>query len=74
MASCAPASAVISATVLRDDGDSVALRFRSVTRELRERIEALMDENPSVEDLQADQSERIVMSEVMSLESAMGRR
>lgn len=61
----------LEATVLRDDGDSVALRFRSVTPELREQIEALMDEQPSVEDLQADQSERIVMSEVTSLEFTM---
>jgi hypothetical protein len=58
----------LEATVLRDDGDSVALQFRSVTPELREQIEALMGEKPSVEDLQADQLEQIVMSEVTSLE------
>ena len=60
----------LEATVLRDDGSSVALRFRSVTPKLREQIEALMGEKPSVEDLRADQSERIVMSEVTSLESS----
>ena len=60
--------------MLRDDGDSVALQFRSVTPELREQIEVLMDEKPSVEDLQADQSERIVMSEVTSLEISMDGR
>jgi len=58
----------LEATVLRDDGDSVALQFRSVTPELREQIEALMDEKPSVENLQADQLGQIVMSEVTSLE------
>jgi len=56
----------LEAAVLRDDGDSVALRFLSVTPELREQIEALMDEKPSVEDLQSGQSERIVMSELTS--------
>ena len=59
----------LEATVLRDDGDSVALQFCSVTPQLREQIEALMGEKPSVDDLQADQSERIVMSELTSLES-----
>jgi hypothetical protein len=58
----------LEAIVLRDDGDSLALQFRSVTPELRGQIEALMDERPSVEDLQAAQSEQIVMSEVISLE------
>jgi hypothetical protein len=58
----------LEATVLRDDGDSVALQFRSITPELREQIEALMDERPSVEDLQADPLGQIVMSEVTSLE------
>ena len=62
----------LEATVLRDDGDSVALQFRSVTPELREQIEALMDEKPSVEDLQADQLDQIVMSEVTSLELSIG--
>ncbi|HEX9814122.1 MAG TPA: PilZ domain-containing protein [Myxococcota bacterium] len=62
----------LDAVVLRDDGDSVALRFRSVTPELREQIAALMDEEPSVQDLQARQSERIVMSEITSLESSLG--
>jgi hypothetical protein len=62
----------LEATVLRDDGDSVALQFRSVTPELREQIEALMDEKPSVEDLQADHFEQIVMSEVTSLELSLG--
>ena len=58
----------LEAVVLRDDGDSVALQFRSVTPKIREQIEALMDEQPSVDVLQADQLERIVMSEVTSLE------
>ena len=58
----------LEATVLRDDGDSVALHFRSVTPELREQIETLMGEKPSVEDLQTDQLEQIVMSEVTPLE------
>jgi hypothetical protein len=62
----------LEATVLRDDGDSVALQFRSVTPEIREQIEALMDEKPSVEDLQADQSEQIVISEVTPLELSIG--
>ncbi len=62
----------LEATVLRDDGDSVALQFRSVTPELREQIEALMGEKPSVEDLQADQLEQIVMSEVISIELPIG--
>jgi hypothetical protein len=57
----------LEATVLRDDGDSVALQFSSITPELREQIEALMNEEPSVDFLQAAQSERIVMSEVTSL-------
>jgi hypothetical protein len=62
----------LEATVLRDDGDSVALQFRSITPELREQIESLMDEKPSVEDLQAAQSEQIVMSEVTELELSIG--
>jgi len=62
----------LDAIVLRDDGDSVALRFCSVTPELCEQIEALMDEKPSVEDLQVRQSDRIVMSEVTALESLPG--
>jgi hypothetical protein len=62
----------LEATVLRDDGDSVALQFRSITPELREQIEALMDEKPSVEDLQGDQLEQIVMSEVTALELSIG--
>ena len=62
----------LEATVLRDDGDSVALRFISVSPELREQIEALMDEMPSVHDLQAGPSERIVMSEVTELELSLG--
>ncbi|MBW2543126.1 MAG: PilZ domain-containing protein [Deltaproteobacteria bacterium] len=62
----------LEATVLRDDGDSVALRFRSVSHELREQIEALMEENPSVHDLQAGPSERIVMSEVTELDFSLG--
>ncbi len=57
----------LDATVLRDDGDSVALRFRSVTPELREQIETLMGEEPSVEDLQAAHVQQIVMSEISSL-------
>jgi hypothetical protein len=61
----------LEATVLRDDGDSIALRFNSVTPELREQIEALMDEKPSVEDLQTEQSEQIVMSELSSLEFSL---
>ena len=64
----------LEAAVLRDDGDSVALQFRSVTPELREQIEALMDEKPSVEALQAGQSERIVMSELTSLEFSLDGR
>lgn len=62
----------LEAEVLRDDGDSVALQFRSVTPELREQIEALMDETPSVEDLQSGLSERIVMSELSELEFSIG--
>jgi hypothetical protein len=62
----------LEATVLRDDGDSVALQFRSVTAEVHAQIEALMDERPSVEDLQADQLGQIVMSEVTSLELPIG--
>jgi hypothetical protein len=62
----------LEATVLRDDGDSVALQFRSVTPELREQIEGLMNEKPSVEDLQAGQMEQIVMSEVTALELSIG--
>jgi hypothetical protein len=62
----------LEATVLRDDGDSVALQFRSITPELRAQIEALMDEKPSVEDLQGDQLEQIVMSEVTALELSIG--
>jgi hypothetical protein len=62
----------LEATVLRDDGDSVALRFRSVSSELREQIEALIEEMPSVHDLQAGSSERIVMSEVTELELSLG--
>jgi len=62
----------LEATVLRDDGDSVALQFRSVSPELREQIEALMDEKPSVEDLQVDQLGQIVMSEVTALELSIG--
>jgi hypothetical protein len=62
----------LEATVLRDDGDSMALQFRSVTPELREQIEALMDEKPSVEDLQADPLGQIVMSEVTALEISIG--
>jgi hypothetical protein len=58
----------LEAIVLRDDGASVALRFRSVTPEVREQIEALMDERPSVDDLQAQQADRIVMSEVTAYE------
>jgi hypothetical protein len=58
----------LEAVVLRDDGDSLALQFLSVTPELREQIEALMDEKPSVEDLQFGPSERIVMSELSALE------
>jgi hypothetical protein len=61
----------LEAAVLRDDGDSVALQFRSVTPELREQIEALMDEEPAVDALQADQLERVVMSEVSSLEISL---
>jgi len=62
----------LEATVLRDDGDSVALQFRSVTPELCEQIEALMDEKPSVENLQAEPLGQIVMSEVTSLEASIG--
>jgi hypothetical protein len=62
----------LEAVVLRDDGDSMALQFRSITPELREQIDALMDEKPFVEALQAGQSERIVMSEVTSFEFALG--
>jgi len=62
----------LEATVLRDDGDSVALRFHSISPELRGQIEALMAEEPAVQDLQAKQSERIVMSEVTWLESSLG--
>jgi hypothetical protein len=62
----------LEAEVLRDDGNSVALQFRSVTPELREQIEALMGETPSVEALQAVQAGRIVMSELTSLEFSMG--
>jgi hypothetical protein len=61
----------LEAAVLRDDGDSVALQFRSVTPKLREQIEALMDEKPCVESLQTGQSERIVMSELTSLEFSL---
>ena len=62
----------LEATVLRDDGDSMALQFRSVTPELREQIESLMDETPAVEDLQSAASDQIVMSEVSSLEFSIG--
>jgi hypothetical protein len=62
----------LEATVLRDDGDSVALRFCSVSPELREQIETLMEEMPSVHDLQAGRSDRIVMSEVTELELSLG--
>jgi len=62
----------LEAEVLRDDGNSVALQFRSVTSELREQIEALMDETPSVEALQAGQAGQIVMSELTSLEFSIG--
>jgi hypothetical protein len=62
----------LEATVLRDDGDSVALRFCSITPELHEQIETLMEEMPSVHDLQAGPSERIVMSEVTELELSLG--
>jgi len=62
----------LEATVLRDDGDSVALRFCSITPELHGQIEALMEEMPSVHDLQAGPSERIVMSEVTELELSLG--
>ena len=64
----------LEAAVLRDDGDSLALQFRSVTPELREQIEALMDEKPCVESLQAGQSERIVMSELTSFEFSLDGR
>jgi len=64
----------LEATVLRDDGDSVALQFRSVTPELHEHIEALINENPSVHDLQSGQSERIVMSELTALEFELDGR
>jgi len=60
----------LDAVVLRDDGDSVALQFRSVSPELCEQIEALMDEKPSVEDLQSSGADRIVMSEVTALDTA----
>jgi hypothetical protein len=62
----------LEAEVLRDDGDSVALRFLSISPELREQIEALMEEMPSVHDLQAGPAERIVMSEVTELELSLG--
>jgi len=62
----------LEATVLRDDGDSVALQFCSVTPELREQIEALMNEEPAIDVLQVSDLERVVMSEVTSLESSSG--
>ncbi len=64
----------LEAAVLRDDGDSVALQFRSVTPELREQIETLMDEKPCVENLQAGQAEQIVMSELTALEFSLDGR
>jgi len=60
----------LEAVVLRDDGDSVALQFRSVTPELCEQIEALMDEKPSVEALQSSGTDRIVMSEVTAFDGS----
>ncbi len=62
----------LEATVIRDDGDSVALQFSSVSPGVKEQIEALMEEDPSVHDLSAVPSERIVMSEVTELEFALG--
>jgi hypothetical protein len=64
----------LEAKVLRNDGTAVALGFRSVTPELRAQIEALMNEKPCVEDLRADQRDRIVMSEVISIDCALGAR
>jgi hypothetical protein len=61
----------VEAAVLRDDGDSVALQFCSVTPELREQIEVLMEEKPVVDMLQADAVGGIVMSEVTSLEFSL---
>jgi hypothetical protein len=61
----------VEAVVLRDDGDSVALQFCSVTRELREQIEALMEEKPAVDMLQVDDLGGIVMSEVTPLEFSL---
>jgi hypothetical protein len=61
----------LEAAVLRDDGDSLALQFRSITPELRAQIEALMDEKPAVDVLQADSLARVVMSEVTSLEFSL---
>lgn len=61
----------LEAEILRDDGDSLALQFRSVTPELREQIESLMVEEPSIDALQADDLERVVMSEVTSLEFSL---
>jgi len=58
----------LEAEVLRDDGDSVALQFRSVTPDVRAQIEALMDETRAVEALQDDPMGRLVMSEVTSLD------
>ena len=64
----------LEATVLRDDGDSVALQFCSVTPELHEQIGALMNENPSVRsDLQAGQSERIVIVRIDCARIPVGR-
>jgi len=60
----------LEAEVLRDDGESVALQFCSVTPELRAQIEALMGETPAVDALQADPMARVVMSEVSSLDFA----
>jgi hypothetical protein len=57
----------LEAVVLRDDGRSVALRFQNVGAELRQQIEALMEERPSVERLQGGALDRIVMSEVTSI-------
>ncbi len=62
----------LEAGVIRVEGESVALKFRSVTPELREQIEALMQERPTVQDLLADEAERIVMSEVSSLDFSIG--
>ena len=64
----------LEAAVLRDDGDSVALQFRSVTPELREQIEALMDEKPVSKTSRPGKSERIVMSELTSLEFSLDGR